>query len=73
MREEKSGEVRPGLYERERVQNYLELPNNFAIFFSSFFVKESNAAQTKPTPLFPNKVQTIAELIFFMTLIVITS
>ena len=34
MREEKSGEVRPGLYERERerererVQNYLELPNN---------------------------------------------
>ena len=37
MREEKSGEVRPGLYERERererVQNYLELPNNLHYFF----------------------------------------
>ena len=42
MREEKSGEIRPGLYERERerererVQNYLELPNNLQYFFRLF-------------------------------------
>ena len=42
------------------------------LFFLSFFVKEFNAAQIEPTPLFP-KVQTFAEFIFFMTLIVITS
>ena len=41
--EERSGEVRPGLYERERerererVQNYLELPNNLRYFFHLFY------------------------------------
>ena len=42
------------------------------LFFLSFFFKEANAAQTMFTPLFL-KVQTFAELIFFMSLIVITS
>ena len=42
------------------------------LFFLSFFVKESNTARDLFTPLFL-KVQTFAELIFFMSLIVITS
>ena len=42
------------------------------LFLLSFFVKESNAAQTMFTPLFP-KVQTFAELTFFEAIIVITS
>ena len=43
--EERSGEVRPGLYERERerererVHNYLELPNNSRSFFYLFVLK----------------------------------
>ena len=43
MREEKSGEVRPGLYmrererERERVYKYLELPNILQYFFHLFY------------------------------------
>ena len=39
MREEKNGEVRPGLYmrERERVYKYLELPNILLSFSRLFF------------------------------------
>ena len=41
MREEKNGEVRPGLYERERererVYKYLELPNILQYFFHLFY------------------------------------
>ena len=59
--------------ERERESTKLfGTTKQFAVFFLSFFVKESNAAQNMSAPLFP-KVQIFTELIFFMTLIVITS
>ena len=58
--------------ERERVHNYLELPNNSPFFFLSPLVKESNAAHSLFTPLL-YKAQAVAELIFFIILIVITS
>ena len=73
MREGKSGEVRPGQRERETESTKLfGTTKQFAAFFLSFFIKESNTALNVFTPLFP-KVQTFAEFIFFMTLIVITS
>ena len=60
MREEKSGEVRPGLYERERESiQIFGTTKLFAIFFSFLDVKESNAIARAFTPLL-YKAQTLA-------------
>ena len=61
------------VFERERESTQLfGTTKQSAIFFLSPLVKESNAAYSIFTPLL-YKAQAVAELIFFIILIVITS
>jgi len=56
MREEKSREVRPGLYERERERESIQIfgtTKYFAIFLSSFLLSVLNDSATGTTATTP--------------------